>query len=143
MSSPSAKPLWQKLQLRGGMTVRLLNPPDGARDWLGALPEDILLSGAGFGPCDAVLAFATSRADVAVLAEPSVKMLPPDGLLWFAWPKKTGTIRTDISRDEGWAALSALGLRPVRAISINERWSALRFRPKENVKSRPAPQTTA
>ena len=136
MSTASQKPLWQKLQVRNGMRLRLMNPPDGVMDAFKGLPGDISLSSEGVSGADAVLAFVASRADLVVLAEPCVLMLPEDGLLWFAFPKKSAHLRTDISRDEGWEPLRAMGLRPVRAISINARWSALRFRPATKVKSR-------
>ena len=136
MSTASQKPLWQKLQVRNGMRLRLMNPPDGVMDGFAGLPGDISLGSEGVSGFDALLAFVASRADLAVLAEPCVRMLPHDGLLWFAFPKKSAHLRTDISRDVGWEPLRAMGLRPVRAISINARWSALRFRPADLVKPR-------
>ena len=36
------------------------------------------------------------------------------------------------TRDEGWAALTQKGLRPIRQIAIDNIWSALRFRPSES-----------
>ena len=136
MTSASQKPLWQKLQVRNGMRLRLMNPPDGIMEAFRGLPRDIALTSEGIGGVDAVLAFVASKADLAVLAEPCVRMLPEDGLLWFAWPRASAHLRTDISRDAGWEPLRTMGLRPVRAISINERWSALRFRPSHLVKTR-------
>jgi hypothetical protein len=35
-----------------------------------------------------------------------------------------------------WAAMEGTGWRPVSQIAIDEVWSALRFRPTEDVKSR-------
>ncbi len=52
---------------------------------------------------------------------------------WAAYPKKTSGIDTDITRDHGWEALNAAGLRPVRQIAIDDTWSALRFRRPEHV----------
>jgi hypothetical protein len=56
-----------------------------------------------------------------------------DGLLWVSYPKKSSKIATDISRDVAWEVMKEFGLQPVFQISIDETWSALRFRPTERV----------
>jgi hypothetical protein len=45
-------------------------------------------------------------------------------------------VESDLSREEVWAAMEATGWRPVSQIAIDETWSALRFRPVEDVKPR-------
>jgi hypothetical protein len=42
-------------------------------------------------------------------------------------------VKTDLTRDVGWEIVSQAGLRPVTQVSVNEVWSALRFRPVERV----------
>jgi hypothetical protein len=58
-------------------------------------------------------------------------------LFWLSSPKKTGKIASDLSRDIVWELMKVMdtGLRPVTQISIDETWSALRFRPTEKVGS--------
>jgi len=51
-----------------------------------------------------------------------------DRLTWVAYPK-AGQLGTDLNRDSLAARLTALGVRPVRQVSIDDVWSALRFRP--------------
>jgi hypothetical protein len=46
---------------------------------------------------------------------------------WIAYPK-AGKLGTDLSRDI-LAALTAEGIQPVRQVTVDETWSALRFRP--------------
>jgi hypothetical protein len=53
------------------------------------------------------------------------RLARPD-ILWVAYPKGN---RTDLNRDSLWPILSELGLRPVTQVSIDQMWSALRFRP--------------
>jgi len=57
--------------------------------------------------------------------------------LWFCYPKKTGKIKTDISRDIGWDTVAKLGYEGIRAISIDDTWSGMRFRPREEIKRKP------
>ena len=45
-------------------------------------------------------------------------------------------VPTDLNRDVFWEALEHLGVRPVTQVSVDEVWSALRFRPFAAVGSR-------
>ena len=56
-----------------------------------------------------------------------------DSVLWFAYPKGTSKIKTDINRDTIRKTGEGYGITTVTAISINEIWSALRFRPIDRV----------
>jgi hypothetical protein len=51
-----------------------------------------------------------------------------DRLAWISYPKG-GRLGTDPNRDRLAAALAAHGVQPVRQVSIDDTWSALRFRP--------------
>lgn len=57
-----------------------------------------------------------------------------DPVIWLAYPKKSGNIKSDINRDLGWDSIYDLGLSPVSQISIDENWSALRWRKTEQIK---------
>ncbi|RZM27147.1 MAG: hypothetical protein EOO88_14445 [Pedobacter sp.] len=59
--------------------------------------------------------------------------IEPDSVLWFAYPKGTSKIKTDINRDTIRETGEQFGITTVTAVSINETWSALRFRPIERV----------
>ena len=111
--------LAQKLQLKPGETMRVVNAPAG-------LTLDVPSS----AKSDAVLLFVNSVKELERHAPGVLKALPHDGLLWIAYPKKTGAIRTDIHRDAGWDAIWNAGLEGVRLISLDDTWSVMRFRPK-------------
>lgn len=56
-----------------------------------------------------------------------------DSVLWFAYPKGTSKIKTDIHRDTIRMTGEKYNITTVAAISINDTWSALRFRPIDKV----------
>jgi hypothetical protein len=56
-----------------------------------------------------------------------------DSVLWFAYPKGTSKIKTDINRDTIRVTGEKFGITTVTAVSIDDTWSALRFRPIEKV----------
>jgi hypothetical protein len=51
-----------------------------------------------------------------------------DRLAWIGYPKG-GKLGTDLNRDLLVKVVYGLGVQPVRQVSIDETWSALRFRP--------------
>jgi hypothetical protein len=60
-----------------------------------------------------------------VLTAHQDRLARPD-ILWVAYPKAN---RADINRDTLWPMLGEYGLRPITQVSVDEVWSALRFRP--------------
>src|SRR5579863_10430393 len=83
------------------------------------------------------LAFVTRKSDVDALAAPIAERAKGDAIVWFAYPKGTSKkYECDFNRDNGWYKLEELGFETVRAVAIDEDWSALRMRRKEFVKAR-------
>jgi hypothetical protein len=77
---------------------------------------------------DAVLLFVRNRDELEELGEPFFRAARDDRLAWLAYPK-AGQLETDLNRDILWELTKPRGVRPVRQVSIDEVWSALRFRP--------------
>jgi hypothetical protein len=123
------KSLLDKLGLKQGMTGWALNCPDALA---GELP---LPAAPPQGQSDVTIAFVGAVAEVAPALAAVQSTYARGKALWFAYPKKTGSIRTDISRDSGWEPLAAAGLLPVTQISIDDTWSALRFRYRDEIKT--------
>lgn len=128
-------PLIKKLGIKPGQKMLILNVPEGYIQALGALPAGNEVETAPGGTFDFVQLFVRNKADIDNHATTAMQSLKPGGLLWFTYPKKSSSIKTDITRDTGWDALMAAGIRPVTQIAIDDTWSALRFRPTSEVKS--------
>ena len=131
--------LVRKLGLKEGHRALIMNAPDGYVQTLGALPPAADVQTSGGGEFDVVQVFVRTRADVDGNAETALGKLRPGGILWFAYPKRSSKVQTDITRDVGWDALRDAGWRPVSQIAIDDTWSALRFRPVADVKPRRRP----
>ena len=100
---------------------------------LGPLPEGARIETEPGTTYDWGQAFVRDVAELRLLAPQARDAATYDGLLWISYPKKSSKIATDISRDVAWEVMKEFGLRPVFQISIDETWSALRFRPTERV----------
>jgi hypothetical protein len=121
--------LVKKLGLKPGRRALILNAPDGYRALLDPLPEGVDLAATPDGIFDFVQLFAKNKADLAQYAPAAMAALKPGGMLWIAFPKKTSKIQTDISRDTGWDVIQHVGWQGVFLISVDDVWSAMRFRP--------------
>jgi len=109
-----------KLQLKSGQSVTVLNPPPG-------LVLSGVVAAATAADADAVVAFVVRQDDLGS-AEQAVAAARADRLAWIGYPKG-GQLGTDLNRDRLVAALADQGVQPVRQVSIDDTWSALRFRP--------------
>ena len=131
-------PLIKKLQVKPGQRALFLHTPQGYVESLGALPESVALVDGPPGTLDFVQLFVRDSAELAAYAPVALAAIKRDGVFWISYPKKSSGIVSDLTRDEGWAPITAAGLRPVTQIAVDETWSAVRWRPIELVKSKTA-----
>lgn len=115
----------QKMHIKPGMSVALVNAPDGLALLLG-LPEGALFGDAVAG-ASVVLGFGTTQAQAEELLAGIVAEAAPSAVIWFAYPKGSKAAGYDISRDTLWPFAETLEFRPASMISIDATWSAMRF----------------
>ena len=125
--------LIKKLRIQAGQRALILNPPAGYVESLGDLPEGVKLADRPEGPFDFVHLFVRDSNELGNLAPAAIAAVAYDGLLWISYPKRSSKVETDLSRDVLWELMMETGLRPVTQVSIDDVWSALRFRPAEKV----------
>jgi hypothetical protein len=120
-----------KLYLKSGYHCAVINAPSGYRQLLESdLPTGVtLVDHFNDQPYDFIQCFAMNQVNVATFAPQAVATLKPGGTLWFCYPKKTGKLKTDLSRDAGWEAIHALGWEGVRLVSLDDTWSSMQYRP--------------
>ncbi len=130
----SDRTLGQKFGIKAGHKCLVLSTPVGYLKTLGKLPPNLSRAtkpdGSNF---DFVRVFVRNKAEVGGLAPTAINAIKHDGLLWMAYPKKSSKIKTDITHDIGWETVNAKGLETVAAISFDETWLGLLFRPIEQI----------
>ena len=119
-----AKSVPEKLGHAPGLRVLVEGVPDALKLGIETVAE---------GPHDLMLFFVRSAGEVAAVAGRLDKLYRDGAKLWFAYPKKSGSIRADITRDNGWEALAALDFLPVTQVALDDDWSALRFRRRSEI----------
>ena len=117
-----------KLGFKPGMRACLVNVPEEAAPLLACAFE------AQAADPDWLIGFAPDSAGIVMLVRMLIPHYRRGGCLWLCYPKKSAAMKTDISRDTGWEPVFALGLLPVTQISVDETWSALRYRYRDEIK---------
>jgi hypothetical protein len=118
----------EKMLLKPGKKVLMVNPPPDLPALIGPLPEGVIrVEGAERQP-DIILAFIKDRQELEATLPGLRAILAPGGALWVAYYKGTARIKTDIHRDSINAYAGTLGLTGVAMISIDQDWSALRLK---------------
>jgi hypothetical protein len=133
----SDEALIKKLGIKPGQRLLVLNAPDGYLERLRPLPEGAtlaMLATVDEGEYDFVHAFARNVEELRAHAPVALRASKREGGLWFSYPKRSARVATDLSRDVGWDLLDAAGYQGVAQVSIDEVWSAVRFRPRELVR---------
>ena len=118
----------KKLFIKGDHTVLLINAPKNYQALFGELPPGAKLVTKASAPVDAIYFFAGSRNDLEMHLSQLKRKLKPDGLLWIMYHKGTSKVKTDINRDTLHVYARSSGWDGVMLISIDEDWSAMRFK---------------
>ena len=87
-------------------------------------------------PYSFIIIFVRNISEIESLSPLALHNLMADGVLWFCYPKKTSkNFKSDITRDHGWKSLNDSGLNGIRMVTVDDDWSALRFRNARFIKS--------
>ena len=128
----STKPVAEKLLIKKGYTVLIINEPEGYRETLGALPEGVAVSTNMSTPVDLAQVFV---ADMEELRKTLLRLkgyVKRGGLMWVTYPKGTSQLardrKVDVNRDIIARYAQGHKLQAVAMVSVDDTWSALRLK---------------
>jgi hypothetical protein len=123
----SGKPTVEKLGVKPGMRVAVLNAPPNVESLLAPLPAGVTLTAKAGAEADLFLAFVRSRQDLAARLSTLTRSLGRQPA-WLIWPKMASGVKTDLTgnivRETGLAA----GLVDYKVCSVDDTWSGLAFK---------------
>jgi hypothetical protein len=121
----STQPLAKKLLIKKGDTIAPINAPKNYKALLGELPEGAeIVARAPNSGAALVHLFVTTAAELDTQLPRAKQAMAKGGGIWISW-KKGG--KTEVSRDTIRAAAEDIGLDTVRAVSIDDEWSAIKL----------------
>ncbi len=129
MSLISQTPLYQKLGIKPGSKVSVINAPKEYKSLLqlGTVNCDFIPSTTL--RADIVHIFVASQAELAAELQAAKPRIFPAGSIWISWEKKTAKPTPKTNLDENAIRDYALthGLVDVKIASINDTWSGLKL----------------
>ena len=132
------KNLLEKLNYKEQERIALINVEEGFKATLSADLKDVRIDSEidPRYPYGFIVLFVRNSEEVEYYVPGVIHNLIADGILWICYPKKSSkNYKSDVDRDHGWKTLNNSGLHGVRLISVDEDWSALRFRHVRYIKS--------
>ena len=126
MAGYSGKPLAEKLGIKSGFTVALIDPPLNYRALLEPLPVDVRLGGLADKP-QLIHYFITDRRQFAKQLRHLRSKMRDDAMLWVSWPKKNSGRQTNMTEDVVREIALRLGLVDTKVCAVDEVWSGLRL----------------
>ena len=123
----SQRSLVEKLGIKPGMRVAILNAPRGYRTTLGKLPAGVTVAVSPREPLPFIQFFAVSRSVLESRLPGLLRALEPAGALWVSWPKKASGMPTDLTEDVVRAIALPTGLVDVKVAAVDDVWSGLKL----------------
>lgn len=127
MAGYSKRSLVDKLGIKSGLTVYLVNPPENYDDTLGQLPADVNLLERSQPAIDFIQFFTKSQLELEAEFPRLKKAMAVNGMLWISWPKKASKVKTDLNENIIREVGLANGLVDVKVCAVDETWSGLKF----------------
>jgi len=122
----SKRSLVDKLGIKDGAKIAILNAPRGYARTLGTLPQVSRKSRVA-GPLDFVQFFTKERQTLERRFAALARALAPAGMLWISWPKRASGVATDLTEDVIRVIGLAYGLVDVKVAAVDDVWSGLKF----------------
>ena len=127
MPEAHARSLVEKLGIRRGQKVGLLNPPSGYDSTLTGLPDGTAVTHGLSGEFDFIQFFAKNAEDLERSFGASKARIKQSGMIWASWPKGASRARGGLSSDIVRQIGLRYGLVDVKICSLDQNWSALKF----------------
>ena len=123
----SPRSLVEKLGIKPGSKIAILNAPRGYRTTLGKLPAGVRVATTLQGKISFIQLFTVARAELEQRIPALLRVLEPAGMIWISWPKKASGVPTDITEDVVRAVALPTGLVDVKVAAVDEVWSGLKL----------------
>ena len=123
----SKRTLIEKLGIKQGFKLAILNAPGNYATTLGPLPETVKISKRLGAALDFIQFFCRARRDLEEQFSALKSSLAPNGSLWISWPKGSSKVQTDLNENVVREVGLKNGLVDVKVCAVDETWSGLKF----------------
>lgn len=125
-------PVLKKLGLKDQNPVLIINAPEEYNEVMKDIEANIHTSAAE--KYKFIQVFAKSMDEANKLIPSAIGTLEDGGHFWLCYPKGTSKkYKADINRDKSFGIFAPFEFEPVSQVAIDADWSALRFKPVEEI----------
>lgn len=121
----SGKPVWQKLGLKPGQRLRVVDAPGDYAALVGA--GELVFGKPANDGIELLHLFARDLATLAAQLQRWLPRVAPGGAVWVSWPKKSSPLHRDLGEGGVRAAALPLGWVDVKVCAIDADWSGLKL----------------
>ncbi len=130
--------LFKKLNFKNQSQIHVVNHPTSFEGELSQISEfaDVITILQPNMRIDFLIVFVKNQKEITNSITVDLSNCHEDSIVWFCYPKGSSkNYKCEFNRDTGWQDLGNLGYEGVRQVSIDEDWSALRFKKAEKIKT--------
>ncbi len=137
MAGYSGTPLPQKLGIKPGTIVVVIDAPDNYRKLLGQIPSGVNFATRPVGNTKFIHLFVKERRALQTQLQTLRQKIAEDAAVWVSWPKKSSGVPTDVTEDVIRAVALPLGFVDIKVCAVDDTWSGLKLMiRRENRKSK-------
>ncbi|MGN6568475.1 MAG: hypothetical protein ACTHJ0_11005 [Flavipsychrobacter sp.] len=126
-SGYSSTPLFNKLGLKPGYTVKLINEPAHYRQLISEIAEQLVFTNKGKTNLDFIHFFTNSVSELQTQLPILQEQINKSGTIWVSWYKKSAGKATELTENSIRDFALAIGLVDVKVCAIDQDWSALKL----------------
>ena len=123
----SQRSLAQKLGIKAGWTIAVLNAPENYLELLAGLPDGVTIHSELSSDLPLIHFFCTKQKELEASFPAMRAALLQNGMVWISWPKKSAKVPTDLDENIIRNLGLASGLVDVKVAAVDAVWSGLKF----------------
>ncbi len=127
MAGYSGTPLAQKLGIKPGTSVVLINAPANYRKLLGGFTNGVEFTSRVGGNSNFIHFFTTRRSELEKQLPRLRAKIADSGTVWISWAKKSSGVATDITEDVVREVALPIGFVDIKVCAVDETWSGLKL----------------
>jgi hypothetical protein len=127
MSGYSSTPLYKKLGIKEGFSVRFINPPANYNQLIGEITKQITVTNRKGQQVDFIHFFTNSLKEFEKTLPIIKNEILKNGTIWVSWYKKSAKKPTELNEAIIRDTALAIGLVDVKVCAIDDDWSGLKL----------------
>jgi hypothetical protein len=123
----SGTPLPQKLGIKAGMTLHVVDPPMDYAALIAPIGKKVAFATRLSKDVELLHAFVTKKGRLEDVLDRARAGLTPEAVIWISWPKKASGIASEITEDTVRDLSLPLGFVDVKVCAVDNTWSGLKL----------------